>query len=174
MWKKHMHRKNIERKFLKIAVGLSVWGTADSIIHSWNSIIMVTILCIDFWSPELIIIFPMCFNTIGWSLTVIYALFRQTKIHTFIVHLSSTYSVPSPGYTKMRYRFFFKKLTEKKKHKSISNIQYYFSEGWREGEQKKKYGEHSDKRVYCSRGTDDSNQFFFFDLGWITWVLTCE
>ena len=43
-----MHRKNIERKFLKIAVGLSVWGTADSIIHSWNSIIMVTILCIDF------------------------------------------------------------------------------------------------------------------------------
>ena len=84
MWKKHMHRKNIERKFLKIAVGLSVWGIADSIIHGWNSIIMVTILCIDFWSPELIIIFPMCFNTIGWTLTVIYTLFRQTKIHTLL------------------------------------------------------------------------------------------
>ena len=103
----------------------------------------------------------MCFNTIGRSLTVICTLFRQTKIHTFIVRLSSTYSVPSPGDTKMRYRFFLKKLTEKKKHKSISNIQYYFSKGWRESEQKKKYGEYSDKEyATCCRGTDESNQFF--------------
>ena len=91
-------------------------------------------------------------------------MFRARWLHWWILLNFIHFDIWQNWYSYVRFKNKIKlkkKLTEKKKHKSISNIQYYFSKGWREGEQKKKYGEYSDKEyATCCRGTDESNQFF--------------